>query len=169
MMNHKPTGKKLPHLVKRLKVCRLHWPQPNAEFAGRIGPSHSRRPPQSMSARPAHIMMLMACRLPTRPHAHASSGGGDRGRGRMMHSSSSCSLATSTTSRRHGTKTSVTGMIQIARSRISIAAGFFAVPSWAADLWPLQGKDGGPLACFASLRGQVCCSALLAAGELLAC
>lgn len=66
---------------------------------------------------PPHIMMLMVCRPPTRPHAHESMSGG---RGRMMHSSSSCSLATRTTSRRNGTRTSVTGMIQIARSRISI-------------------------------------------------
>uniref|UniRef100_A0A0A9E4I5 Uncharacterized protein n=1 Tax=Arundo donax TaxID=35708 RepID=A0A0A9E4I5_ARUDO len=64
-------------------------------------------------------MMLMVCRPPMRLH---ESGGSDLGR--MMHSSSSCSLATRTTSRRHGTKTSVTGMIQIARSRISIAARF---------------------------------------------
>ncbi|WVZ86631.1 hypothetical protein U9M48_033384 [Paspalum notatum var. saurae] len=109
-----------------------------------------------------YIMMLMVCRPPTRLHAHES-GGGDRSRGRMMHSSSSCSLATSTTSRRHGTKTNVTGMIQIARSRISIAAPhlpaghlsleFRALILSACSGWPPQPPqriDGWPAACFAS-------------------
>uniref|UniRef100_A0A0D9ZNV7 Uncharacterized protein n=1 Tax=Oryza glumipatula TaxID=40148 RepID=A0A0D9ZNV7_9ORYZ len=40
--------------------------------------------------------------------------------GRARHSSSCCSLATSVTSRRHGTKTSVIGMIQIPSSSISM-------------------------------------------------
>lgn len=78
-------------------------------------------------------MMLMVCRPPTRPHAHESMSGG---RGRMMHSSSSCSLATRTTSRRNGTRTSVTGMIQIARSRISIVVAAAGVVT-SSDLAPL--------------------------------
>uniref|UniRef100_A0A0A8XSD3 Uncharacterized protein n=1 Tax=Arundo donax TaxID=35708 RepID=A0A0A8XSD3_ARUDO len=111
-------------------------------------------------------MMLMVCRPPMRLH---ESGGSDLGR--MMHSSSSCSLATRTTSRRHGTKTSVTGMIQIARSRISIAARFFlcrlrfVVPSDFELLWlgvpPPQAQ--GRLLPFLDK-----CLRCLVAGELLA-
>jgi hypothetical protein len=74
-------------------------------------------PNNATLARLFHIIMLMVWRPPTRLH---ESKGSDLGR--MMHSSSSCSLATSTTSRRHGTNTSVIGMIQIARFRISIAS-----------------------------------------------
>jgi hypothetical protein len=108
-------------------------------------------------------MMLMVCRPPTRPHSHAS-GGGDRGR--MMHSSSSCSRATSTTSRRHGTNTSVTGMIQIARSSSSISISRAA--RLQELLWPdLHGhgaNDGRPLplppllACWTSVAPLPCSS-----------
>ncbi|CAM0903489.1 unnamed protein product [Alopecurus aequalis] len=74
-------------------------------------------------------MMAIVCRVVMRPHISGDISGAisdNSGLGRLMHFSSSCSLATKTTSRRTGTKMSVTGMMHAPSSSISMAARSFA-------------------------------------------